>query len=143
MKETYTLEDVAAMSRLSTRTIRNYMSMGLLEGEKTDGVWQFTAEQFSAFLRQDMVRQSVRAKANGMVYDFLLQERRREKDACAVLDLPAATEAEEQLLREELMACVNALGVACSYRYDPYFSTARLILQGPPRSLAQVLQKFA
>ena len=78
MKETYTIEDVAAMSRLSTRTIRNYMSMGLLEGEKTDGVWQFTAEQFSAFLRQDMVRQSVRAKANGMVYDFLLQERQRK-----------------------------------------------------------------
>ena len=87
MNKWYGVEDVVRMSRLSERTVRNYLSMGLLEGEKVDGAWRFTAEQFEAFLRQEMVSQSVRAKANSIVYDFLLVEKRREGAACLILDL--------------------------------------------------------
>lgn len=142
MKNTYTIEDIAMMSGLSARTIRSYLSMGLLEGEKADGVWQFTLEQFSDFLGQDMVRQSVRAKAHGIVYDFLLQERRQKPEACAVLDLPVADKAEEPRVREDLLAQVNALGLTCSYRWYADLSTARLILQGPPEQIAQLLQRL-
>ena len=139
MQETYTIEDVAAMSGLSTRTVRNYLSMGLLDGEKVDGVWRFTPEQFVAFLSQDMVRQSVKAKANGIVYDFLLQEKKPERAACAVLDVPTADHETENTIRETLLERVNALGLRCSYRYEADASTARLIVQGPPASVAELL----
>ena len=79
MSKWYGVEDVVCMSGLSERTVRNYLSMGLLVGEKVDGTWRFTAGQFEAFLRQEMVSQSVRAKANSIVYDFLLVEKRRER----------------------------------------------------------------
>ena len=76
MKETYTIPDIAQMTGLNERTIRNYLSNGQLQGEKVDGAWRFTAEQFSDFLAQDMVRSSVQAKANAIVYDFLITSRR-------------------------------------------------------------------
>ncbi len=86
MKDFCTIEDIAAMTGLSTRTVRSYLSSGQLEGKKIDGAWRFTPEQFEAFLRQDMVRQSVRAKENGRIYDFLLTERRKESAACLIWD---------------------------------------------------------
>ena len=40
----YTIKDLAQMTMFSTRTIRNYMKMGLLKGEKIEGEWRFSDE---------------------------------------------------------------------------------------------------
>ena len=142
MKETYTIEEIAAMSRLSSRTVRSYLAMGVLKGEKVGGAWQFTAEQFSDFLRQDMVRQSVRAKAHAIVYDFLLQEKVSDNTACTVLDLPVSGIKEEAALRKELLEEVNARGLTCSYHYNDKIASARIILRGRPGELAAILAKY-
>lgn len=38
MSKYYSINDVAMMTGLSTRTIRNYIKMNILDGEKVDGV---------------------------------------------------------------------------------------------------------
>lgn len=140
MKEFYTIEGIAAMTGLSARTIRSYVASGQLEGVKVDGVWQFTPEQFGDFLCQDMVRQSVQAKANGIVYDFLLAERRPEHAACLVWDWPVeGGEAEEQL-RGRLMELTNRLELRCAYRFENGF--ARAILTGGPEAVGKVLTEL-
>ena len=48
MKETYSINDVAMITGLSTRTIRNYISLGFLSGEKVNGAWSFTDKQIEA-----------------------------------------------------------------------------------------------
>lgn len=48
--ESYTINEVAAMTGFSTRTLRNYINMGILNGEKTDGVWKFTPDDFIDFI---------------------------------------------------------------------------------------------
>lgn len=136
MKETYTIQDIAMMTGLNDRTIRNYLANGQLQGEKVDGAWQFTAEQFEDFLNQDMVRGSVQAKANAIVYDFLITDRRTESAACLILDQPIADGA-EPALREALEEQVNALGLRWAYRYRD--RQARSILSGPPDALARIL----
>lgn len=137
MKDAYTIDNLAEMTGLSSRTIRNYLASGQLEGNKTDGVWRFTEEQFSRFLSQDMVRQSVQAKANGRVYDFLLDSRREEAAACVVWDWPVADGETEKEQRERLMERVNGLGLRCAYRYEN--GMARAILTGPPAALGGLL----
>lgn len=140
MNEFYTIEDIAAMSGLSTRTVRSYLSGGQLEGEKVDGAWRFTPEQFGAFLGQDMVRQSVQAKANGKVYDFLLTGRRKESAACLIWDWPAEGGEEENRLRERLMETVNELELGCAYRFEE--GRARAILTGTPEGLGKLLTEL-
>jgi len=136
MKETYTIQDIAMMTGLSGRTIRNYLADGQLQGGKVDGAWQFTPEQFEDFLRRDMVRGSIQAKANAIVYDFLITGRRAGSAACLILDRPVAAD-EEPALREKLEGQVNALGLRWAYRYDG--GQARSILSGPPGALARIL----
>ena len=140
MNEIYTIEDVAAMTGLSTRTVRSYLSSGQLEGETVDGAWRFTPEQFGAFLGQDMVRQSVQAKANGKIYDFLLAGRRKESAACLIWDWPAEGGEEENRLRERLMEAVNELELGCAYRFEE--GRARAILTGTPEGLGKLLTKL-
>lgn len=139
MAETYTIQDIAGMTGLNERTIRSYLADGLLKGEKTDGAWRFTAEQFGDFLRQDMVRASVQAKANAVVYDFLITDRRKESAACLILDQPSA-EGQEPGLREALSEQVNRLELRWAYRYQD--GMARSILSGPPAALGELLARL-
>ena len=139
MAETYTIQDIAGMTGLNERTIRSYLADGLLKGEKTDGAWRFTAEHFGDFLRQDMVRASVQAKANTVVYDFLITDRRKESAACLILDQPSAEDQEPEL-REALSEQVNRLELRWAYRYQD--GMARSILSGPPAALGELLARL-
>ena len=139
MAETYTIQDIAGMTGLNERTIRSYLADGLLKGEKTDGAWRFTAEHFGDFLRQDMVRASVQAKANAVVYDFLITDRRKESAACLILDQPSAEDQEPEL-REALSEQVNRLELRWAYRYQD--GMARSILSGPPAALGELLARL-
>lgn len=136
MEKTYTIQDIAGMTGLNERTIRSYLADGQLQGEKVDGAWRFTAEQFGSFLAQDMVRSSVQAKANAVVYDFLITDRRKESTACLILDQPVA-EDREPGLREALTEQVNRLELRWAYRYRN--GMARSILSGPPAALGELL----
>ena len=42
MEKYYTLNEVAMMTGLNTRTLRNYLKMDVLKGEKIDGIWKFS-----------------------------------------------------------------------------------------------------
>lgn len=83
----YTIGQVVMMTGLTDRTIRNYLSLGFLDGEKQDGQWRFTAEQLEAFMRHPSVKPSISAKKNALIYDFLTDTRSHGNDACLVLDV--------------------------------------------------------
>jgi hypothetical protein len=73
----YLIKHLTLFTGLTDRTIRNYLSMGLLQGEKINGLWHFTPEQVEAFISHPAVRPSIQAKHHGLVYDFLLEQKRR------------------------------------------------------------------
>lgn len=40
----YTIKDLSMISGLTDRTLRTYLKMGVLVGEKADGSWRFSEE---------------------------------------------------------------------------------------------------
>lgn len=84
----YTLGHLTQFSGLTDRTLRTYLSNGILEGEKINGVWHFTEEQALAFLRHPFVRPAILAKNTAIVSDFLQTTARTEDCICVILDLP-------------------------------------------------------
>ena len=86
MSKYYSINDVAMMTGLSTRTIRNYIKMNLLDGEKIDGVWKFTEENVHEFIAHPTVKPSIDAKNNAIVYDFMLDNHKKENEICMILD---------------------------------------------------------
>ncbi len=86
--EFYTIGHLTQFTGLTDRTIRTHLQLGFLQGEKINGIWHFTAEQVEEYIQNPAVAPSVQAKANGLVYDFLLNQKKTATQACIILDLP-------------------------------------------------------
>ena len=85
--ESYNIKELAMMTDLTTRTLRNYLRSGLLNGDKIDGMWQFTAENISDFISNPIVKPSIQAKNKAIVFDFLADDHKKEDSICTILDL--------------------------------------------------------
>lgn len=46
----YTINEIAEMTKLSTRTIRRYIDYGTLKGKKIGGQWRFSESEYYEFL---------------------------------------------------------------------------------------------
>lgn len=137
----YTINDLAVMTGLTARTIRNYMKLGLLDGEKVDGVWRFTAEQFSAFVADPNVKPSLQAKKRGIVFDFLANDRKNGNAACVVLDLKTDGAGADEVSRFFCDA-VNrgAEGVQFAFWYEN--GNTRVILSGPEDCVQGIMAQY-
>lgn len=83
----YNLKELSMITGLTDRTLRNYLNMGILAGEKVDGVWLFNEEQIQAFLENDFVTQTMKAKRNAVLFDYLKFDGGKKNTACIVLRL--------------------------------------------------------
>lgn len=142
MYEYYTINHVALMTGLSTRTIRNYMKQGLLEGEMINGMWHFTADQFAAFIAQPPVAAAVRTRRNALVYDFLADDYKRDSEICTILDLPAAPD-QANAVSEFFCHTINTEPIN-NIQFTFSFGGARLrvILKGSAESVMQLLSRY-
>ena len=87
MEKYYTLNEVAMMTGLNTRTLRNYLKMDVLKGEKIDGIWKFSECEFSEFISNPYVKPSLQAKSKAIVFDFLNEKEKQLNEICIILDL--------------------------------------------------------
>lgn len=143
MGETYTMEDVAAFTGLTDRTLRSYVKEGRLTGGKEDGAWRFTPEDLERLLQDDGARQAIRANRNAIIYDFMLNGGGGEDSCCAVRDVPVEQGGEETL-RTRILDRVNreTEAVKFAYAYDVDRrgrGSARMILAGPSATVQRIL----
>ena len=131
----YLIRHIVLSTGLSDRTIRNYISAGLLQGEKINGLWHFTPEQVQAFICHPAVRPSILAKQNSAVYDFLLDNKKSVCESCLILDLPGK---DKQELAEYFCYRISNEGYDnILFSFDGVPSVPRIILKG---DTAQVLR---
>lgn len=142
MNEFYTINDIATMTGLTTRTLRNYIKLGMLDGEKVDGVWQFSLEAVSAFMADKNVQPSIKAKKNGVVYDFMADCRKKINEICTIMDFPVS-EAEGMQISNFFCEEVNkAQCGAINFSFEYTGGMARVILKGPEEFVAEVMKKY-
>lgn len=134
----YSINDIAEMTGLTDRTLRNYLNAGFLQGEKIDGKWQFMPEQFTAFLRHEAVKPALEAKRNSAVFDFLADAKKPADAACVMLDWAGA---DPGPLSDFFCEAVNAReGLQMSlYSLDGH---TRVILTGPQAAVLEVMVEY-
>ena len=119
MEKTYTMQDVATMTGLTTRTLRTYQQQGFLRGEKENGVWRFTDEALEGFFRNPAV----------------LQNRKPRDELCAVWDLRTEdSEAVSAFLCREME---RRQGLRFTFLQTG--GSARVILCGEPEAALDLL----
>ena len=142
MQDMYTINHVALMSGLSSRTIRNYMKMGFIEGEMINGVWHFTAEAVGALFDNPNVVPAIKAKRNALIFDFLADDYKQQDEMCTVIDERATLE-EANAISEFFCDAINRewLGVV-RFGFSFNGNRARVILNGPEDAVQQLLTAY-
>ena len=139
----YSINDVAEMTGLSTRTLRSYLKNGVLDGEKQEGVWRFTEDQISRFMENPAVRSCMQAKRNALVYDFMGNRYKKENEMCVILDLPCDQE-ESQEVMEFFCDAVNCCEACANLKlgYSKSGGQTRVILTGLEECVVQVMREY-
>jgi len=136
----YLIKHLTLITGLTDRTIRNYLTLGILQGEKINGLWHFTAEQVEEFLRHPAVRPSILAKHNSLIYDFLAASQKTANETCMILDLPGTdkkTVAEFFCYR----ICQGDFH-HIHFSFDGVGSMPRVILKGDPAEVMHLANEF-
>ena len=141
MDKYYTLNELAMFSGLTTRTLRNYLKMNVLSGEKLDGVWMFTEEEVDTFLGNPTVKPSLQAKANALVYDFLLDRKKKNNEICMMLDLCVNDEEAGEISK---LFCdgVNQKGGNVQLSFEKSGEQVRVILKGNEETVMELLREY-
>lgn len=142
MKKQYTLNDVALISGLTTRTLRNYITMGILTGEKIEGAWKFSVEDLEVFFQNPYVKPSIQAKKKAMVFDFLAQNKKKENEMCAIIDIKANI-IESNKISVFFCEQINKRdGVNIQFASDSSGSFVRVFLKGQDTVVAEILNAY-
>lgn len=137
MQEFFTIGDICQCTGLTARTIRNYIRKGMLAGEKVEGIWRFSPEQYDAFMSDPNIKPSLEAKRNALVKDFMAVKGKKSSEMCVILDLPGAGGQEvADFFCRQLEPELRLSFESSAERYS------RLILTGPPRSVLRALNRF-
>ena len=142
MQDMYTINHVALMSGLSSRTIRNHMKMGFIEGEMINGVWHFSAEAVGDFFANPNVAPAIKAKRNALIFDFLADDDKQQDEMCTVIDQRANLE-EANAISEFFCDAINrAWSGVIRFGFSFNGNQARIILTGPEDAVQQLLAAY-
>lgn len=145
MKEFFTIDDLATMTMLSTRTLRNYIKLGFFDGEKIDGVWKFTAEDIEKFLKNDFINQSIQSKKNSIVYEYMADDIKKENSVCSIYDYSNIGIEEAEKIRNKMIELINSNqygNVKFSYTYKQKTKMVRVILTGTTIGICTLMNNF-
>lgn len=103
----YTVADVAELTGLTSRTIRNYLKDGTLRGRKIGVQWRFTEEDINRlFSEVDGEGQKV-IHTEDVISAFVKETERKEPVGCLLLDIPFGESNDKREYKERFLKLVQ------------------------------------
>lgn len=142
MEKKYTINEVAVMSGLTTRTLRNYIKMNILKGEMVEGVWKFSDEDIADFFQNPYVKPSIQAKNKAIVFDFLAQNEKRLNEICTILDMCVEKQEAEEISAFFCNEVNKRDGGNIRFSFEKNGSHVRVILKGYEDVVMEILNAY-
>jgi len=142
MEKQYTINKVAIMSGLTTRTLRNYIKMGILKGELVEGVWKFTEEDVAEFFQNPYVKPSIQAKNKAIVFDFLAQNEKRINEICTIIDVCVEKHEAEEIAAFFCKEVNKRTAGNLKFSFEKNGSYVRVILKGYEDAVMEILNEY-
>lgn len=150
MEKLYTVEDIAQMTSMTTRTIRNYLKDGILTGRKIGGQWRFTEGDVGNFMDSGNVSATIISERKQEVLDFLdgiKTDYTGEVQVCTIVDLYHEKDIIYQK-RDNLVEFINSNKpdslcpkyMKFSFEYIESESKGRIVLFAAPNYLIEALK---
>lgn len=139
--ERVNLNQLALITGLTTRTLRNYLNQGVLKGEKIGGSWSFTEEAVEAFVTTPDVRRVLETKQNALVYDFMADNYKKGNRICMMMDF--AVEREEAAeIANFFCHTITEIGEDVQFYCMDGRHGTRVILSGAEDMVMDIVQRY-
>ncbi len=144
----YSVEDVATMASLTSRTIRNYLKDGSLKGKKIGGQWRFTTEDVNQLFDNSSFSKEIRDTRKQDVLDFIdgvSTDFQSTIQICTIVDYYCESLVEAKNMCDTLMSVINDQEnkfstAKFSYEFYEDESKARFTLFGTPDYIIKTLE---
>lgn len=91
-------------------------------------------------VRHPTVRPSILAKNNSLVYDFLLEDKKKKQEICMILDIP---QDDKEAIVEFFCAHINNDGYQdIRFSFDGVMDMARVILRGDASEVLRLVNEY-
>lgn len=138
----YTVDEVAQMTRLTSRTIRNYIKSGLLRGKKVGGQWRFSQIDIENLMSISTAAAKMSSANRRDVLNFIDRTEPHTAQVCAVADLQLSQGAAEKLAQKicKIASQTEEENLRFHYEYIEAEQTARFTVFGVPSFVAAVME---
>jgi len=143
----YTVEDIAKMTSLTSRTIRNYLKDGSLQGRKIGGQWRFTMENIKQLFNNSIFLTDISRKSRQRVLNFISgtnADIHGEIQVCTIVDRYCENQKAGHKIYEKLVTVINNKDDGIPAKFDYEFikkqKKARFTLFGNPDYIIKTLQ---
>jgi len=131
----YTVSDVANLTGMTDRTIRNYLKDGTLRGRKIGVQWRFTEDDIRQLFREYSLTPAFSEHDNAAVTELLEHQ---ASGTIAVTKIDGITSGQTQELYRSLRGQSSNVQIIC--QYEETRASARFIFSGPGAETAQLLR---
>ncbi len=143
----YTVEDIAKMTSFTSRTIRNYLKDGSLQGQKIGGQWRFTMENIEQLFSNSIFLGDMSRKNRQRVLNFINSiniDSQNKIQVCTIVDCYCESPKEGRQIYEKLVTAINTKDddspAKFDYEYSEKQNKARFTLLGNPNYIIKTLQ---
>lgn len=147
IEKLFTVEDIANITGLTTRTIRNYLKSGSLEGKKIGGQWRFTMFNIEKLFNNGSVTKDIQNNKKQQILDFIdgvNTDMSGSIQVCTIVDYYCENAELAKKMSDKLITVINSNefnkgGSKYSYDYDNKEGKARFTLFGNPSFIVATL----
>lgn len=133
----YTVADVAELTGLTDRTIRNYLKSGSLHGRKIGVQWRFTEDDINGLFSEVSGQENLSQVKDNLVADFLKETKREQETECRIIDIPCVAQNVLPKLIRHLTKKKQETGqVSFAWEYHEAEGLLRIVLVGTQTLLA-------
>jgi excisionase family DNA binding protein len=144
----YTVEDIAKMTSFTSRTIRNYLKDGSLQGRKIGGQWRFTTEDIKRLFDNSSFLHNLSSNNRQNILNFMdgtYNVVQGKVQVCAIVDCYCENPEAGKQIYEKLATAINKRDtnsppVKFNYDFIENRNRARFTLFGNPDYIIETLQ---
>lgn len=141
MEKLYAVKDVAIMTGLTERTIRNYIKDGRLKGKKIGVQWRFSEDDINNLFEDENVSNKITESNHSKVLEFIKGEVEPNTGA-VVLNIPVTGKEELEGKLQRVIQLINEnVNLKFSYQYFEKVGIAQFILIGNIKLLQEFMKE--
>ncbi|WBW96480.1 helix-turn-helix domain-containing protein [Oceanirhabdus sp. W0125-5] len=145
MKELFTVEEVAQVLDVHTRTVRRYIKEDKLCASKVGGRWKVEKDELKRFMNNEEIIEHFQKKQDDILLGLMEGKSEEKVTLHTIVDFKVESEEEIEKLCGRVCNTINKVengNIRFQYNYNKETGIGRFIFKGDSKNICKVVSVF-